>query len=161
MHKKMIAASLLSALLAGCVGMEKKPDDSATAAKPGIPPGMNEKGEVLDSSKVDLGSGKKVVGLAETEGVIVGKPAPSSKFAKLQIGMTQNAVSDVCGHPSDQGTYMTGKGFIPFYMGGDRHRQEWVYKGQGRLVFTGGGLVGDTTVRLIAVIHNNNEPAYR
>lgn len=162
---RLLLPALLATLLTGCVSSPSKPDDAAKSSaetnKPKTSPGMNEKGEVVDSTKIESGTGRKVKGIADTEGEVFGNPAPGSKFAKVQIGMTQNAVSDLAGQPSDRGVYMTGKGFIPFYMGGDRRRHEWVYKGQGRLVFTGGGGVGDMTGRLIMIIHNRNEAPYR
>ena len=45
--------------------------------------GMNDKGEVVDSSKVEAGQGAHVKGLGEWEGEITGKPAANSKFTKL------------------------------------------------------------------------------
>ena len=62
---------------------------------------------------------------------------------------------------ADQGAYMTGKAWIPFYFGGDRHRFELVYKGQGRLIFAGGGVGNFTSGNLIWIIHNANEGGYR
>ena len=122
---------------------------------------MNDKGEVIDSKKVEAGYGQKVKGLGDWEGEITGKPAPGSKFTQLQIGMGMHQVLDLAGQPSDQGGYITGKAWIPFYFGSDRHRYEMVYKGMGRLVFAGGG-VGDWSAgHLIWIIHNPNEGPYR
>ena len=121
---------------------------------------MNAKGEVVDSSKVEGGNGTKVT-VGEYEGEITGKAAPGSKFNKLKIGMSMKQVFDLIGQPSDQGAYVTGKAFIPFYFGGDRHRFETVYKGTGRLIFAGGGFGDWGSGHLIWIIHNHNEPAYR
>ncbi|MEC5384657.1 hypothetical protein VVD49_02925 [Uliginosibacterium sp. H3] len=135
---------------------------SASSAAGGVGPGMNARGEVVDSSKVESGFGTKVK-VGETEGEITGKPAAGSKFGKLKIGMSMKQVTDLIGQPSDQGAYITGKAFIPFYYGGDRHRYEAVYKGTGRLIFAGeggwGGNWGNGT--LIWIIHNPREPASR
>ena len=60
-----------------------------------------------------------------------------------------------------QGAYMTGKAWIPFYFGGDRHRFEMTYKGQGRLIFAGGGMGDFSSGYLIWIIHNAAEPGYR
>jgi hypothetical protein len=57
-----------------------------------------------------------------------GPAGPGGKFTRLQIGMPMKQVTDLIGQPSDQGAYITGKAFIPFYFGGDTHRQELVYK---------------------------------
>ncbi|MDY0073055.1 MAG: hypothetical protein RBR77_10445 [Thauera sp.] len=124
-------------------------------------PGMDAQGNVIDSSKVESGSGRTVQGINDYEGEITGNPAPGSKFTRLQIGMPIKQVTDLIGQPSDQGAYMTGKAWIPFYFGGDRHRYELVYKGQGRLIFAGGGLGDFTSGNLIWIIHNAQEGGYR
>lgn len=124
-------------------------------------PGMDAQGNVIDSSKVESGSGRLVKGLNDYEGEITGRPARGSKFGSLQIGMNVRQVSEVVGQPTDQGAYMTGKAWIPFYMGADRHRFEMTYKGQGRLIFAGGGIGDFSNGHLIWIIHNANEPGYR
>ena len=122
-HATLLA--LASAVVAaGCVTNSSKPDSNAAAAAPAAAqapaqppkakPGMNERGEVIDSSKVESGSGTKVKGLGDWEGEITGKPAPGSKFTKLQIGMSMRQSVDLAGQPTDQGAYVTGKAWIPF-----------------------------------------------
>ncbi|MDB5801644.1 MAG: hypothetical protein JWL63_2583 [Rhodocyclales bacterium] len=173
---KALVALLFAATLAACAskgenasasapaatttsGKQSASSSSASQAK-GVPPGMNARGEVVDSSKVEGGSGTKVT-VGEYEGEITGKAAPGSKFNKLKIGMPMKQVFDLIGQPTDQGAYVTGKAFIPFYFGGDRHRYEAVYKNTGRLIFAGGGIGDWGSGHLIWIIHNNNEPAYR
>ena len=95
------------------------------------------------------------------EGDVIGTPAKNSKFTQLQFGMGMKQVNDLIGPPTDEGAYVTGKAFIPFYFGGDRYRYELVYKGQGRLVFAGGSLGNLSAGRLIRITHNENEPGYR
>ncbi|MET0543853.1 MAG: hypothetical protein ABWZ88_19080 [Variovorax sp.] len=124
-------------------------------------PGMDARGNVVDSSKVEAGSGRTVKGINDYEGEITGNPGAGSKFTRLQIGMSSRQVTDLIGPPTDQGAYVTGKAFIPFYFGGDRHRYEMTYKGQGRLVFAGGGMGDFTSGNLIWIIHNPNETGYR
>ena len=51
-------------------------------------------------------------------------PVANSKFSKLQIGMSIKQVTDLTGEPTDQGAYVTGKAFIPFFFGADRYRRE-------------------------------------
>lgn len=126
-----------------------------------IGPGMNARGEVVDSSKVEAGYGLKVKGIRDWDGEITGRPTPGSKFTRLQIGMPMKQVTDLIGPPSDQGAYVTGKAFIPFFFGADKHRQELVYKNQGRLIFAGGSLGDFSSAHLVWIIHNANEPAYR
>ncbi len=133
----------------------------AAPARGGAKAGMDAQGNVVDSSKVEAGSGRTVKGLNGYEGEITGNPARNSKFARLQIGMSAGQVTDLAGPPTDQGAYVTGKAFIPFYFGSDRHRFEMTYKGQGRLVFAGGGMGEYTSGNLIWIIHNANESGYR
>ena len=136
------------------------PAPAANASGAGKP-GMDAQGNVVDSSKVEAGSGRTVKGLNDYESEITGNPAPGSKFTKLQIGMPMKQVTDIAGPPTDQGAYMTGKAWIPFYFGGDRHRYEMTYKGQGRLIFAGGGMGDFSSGNLIWIIHNRNETGYR
>lgn len=102
-----------------------------------------------------------VKGINGWEGEIIGKPAPGSKFTKLKIGMGMKQVTDLAGPPTDQGAYVTGKAWIPFYYGSDRYRHELVYKGQGRLIFSGGGMGDYSSGHLTSIIHNAKEEGYR
>jgi hypothetical protein len=133
---------------------------SSSSTAGGVPPGMNARGEVVDSSKVEAGHGTKLK-VGEWEGEITGKPAPKTRFTKLTIGMTMSQVTHAIGEPSDRGVYVTGKAFIPFYFGSDRHRYELVYKGSGRLIFAADSIGDWNTGHLIWIIHNANEPATR
>jgi hypothetical protein len=133
----------------------------AAAARSGSGAGMDGRGNVTDSSKVEAGSGRTVNGLNGYEGEITGNPARNSRFTRLQIGMSAKQVTDIAGAPTDQGAYVTGKAFIPFYFGSDRHRFEMTYKGQGRLIFAGGGMGEYSSGNLIWIIHNANESGYR
>jgi len=138
---------------------DKAPEPVAAAGK--TPPGMNSSGEVIDASKVERGYGQNVKGINDYEGEITGIPAPNSKFTQLQIGMSMKQATDIAGQPTDQGAYITGKAFIPFYFGADRHRFELVYKGEGRLIFAGGSIGNLTGGNLIWIIHCATEPGYR
>jgi hypothetical protein len=139
------------------------PAPTATApAKKGVGPGMNANGQVVDSKAVEAGYGTKVKGLNDWEGEITGKPAPGSKFPRLQIGMSMKQATDIVGQPTDQGAYVSGKAWIPFYFGADRYRHELVYKNQGRLIFAGGsGFYSTGGGNLIWIIHNPTEGGYR
>ena len=168
-------ASLASVTLlaaAGCAqtGTSSPPPAAASPAPSAPPPvaratgpapGMNASGEVVDSKKVTAGTGQKVKGIGNWEGEITGKPGRNSAFTRLQIGMSMKQVTDLAGQPTDSGAYITGKAWIPFYFGSDRHRYEMVYKNQGRLIFAGGSLGNFTGGNLIWIIHNPSEPGYR
>lgn len=107
------------------------------------------------------GDTQHVKGVGDWEGDITGKPAAGSRFRGLQIGMPMRQVTDLVGQPTDQGAYVTGKAWIPFYFGSDRYRHELVYKGQGRLIFAGGSAGDWANGHLIWIIHNAAEPGYR
>jgi hypothetical protein len=181
MTTKTLPATLVAAFcLAGCVTLGGTQKDGAAAPAPApsaaaapapapaaaavtaskVGPGMNAAGEVTDPKKVEAGYGQKVKGLNDYEGEITGKPAPGSKFTQLNIGMPMKQVMDLVGQPTDQGAYITGKAFIPFFFGGDRYRHELVYKGQGRLIFAGSAGF-DTSANLIWIIHSAAEQGYR
>jgi outer membrane protein assembly factor BamE (lipoprotein component of BamABCDE complex) len=114
------------------------------------------------SAKAESPSDTQTVkGINDWEGEISGKPAPGSKFTKLKIGMSMRQVIDLVGQPTDQGTYVTGKAWIPYYYGSDRYRHEMVYKGQGRLIFAGGSRGDYSSRHLISIIHNAQESGYR
>lgn len=112
---------------------------------------------ITDSSQAQAGEGTKVKGINDWEGEISGVPAAGSKFAKLKIGMTIDEVFRLIGMPSGQSQYPTAKTHIPFYHGADRWRQEAIYNGHGRLVFSQQGGWGASGYNLIWIIHSANE----
>jgi hypothetical protein len=63
-------------------------------------------------------------------------PPAGSKLAKVKIGMNDVDVRKALGEPTSAKNYMTGKQWIPFYWGPDTGRTDWMYKGQGRVVFS-------------------------
>lgn len=141
----VIAAIVATFLLIGCQTAQKSKstDSEATVAQAESPKDI-----------------QTVKGIGGWEGEITGKPAPGSKFTKLKIGMSMQQVTGLIGEPTDSGAYVTGKAWIPFYHGSDRYRYEMVYKGQGRLIFSGGGM-GDRSGYLTSIIHNAQEGGYR
>lgn len=64
------------------------------------------------------------------------KPPASSPLSKVEIGMNDTDVRNVLGNPDRANAYVTGKAWIPFYFGGDTTRTDWIYSGQGRVVFS-------------------------
>jgi len=135
---------------------------SAAAAEAKVPPGMNERGEVVDSAKIEAGHGQRVKGVDGWDGEIIGKPVPGTKFEKLQIGMPMAQVLKIAGEPSDGGTRVSGTMFNPLYIGNDKYKRELLYPGVGRLVFGDSvGFAASSGGRLIWIIYNPNEPATR
>ena len=96
----------------------------------------------------------------ESDGGIVGAIPPGSKFAKISIGMSMKEVFDFIGPPTDTKAYATGKTFIPFYFGSDGARSEALYKGEGRITFTGGAGVGGGTFKVYRIVYDPSESGY-
>ena len=80
---------------------------------------------------------------------------PTSKFAKLEIGMARPQVHEKIGAASDFKTIVSGKAWIPFYHGPDRTRTIDYYKNEGRLVYSSGNN------RLVDIVYDPNEDGYR
>ena len=76
------------------------------------------------------------------EGEVYGTIPPGSKWSRLQIGMHQSEVERILGVTANIRAYVTAKAWIPFYFGGDSHRYEAVYAGQGSVAYTGGSFGG-------------------
>ena len=76
------------------------------------------------------------------DGEVYGSIPSGSKWSKLQIGMHQSEVERILGVTSNIRAYVTAKAWIPFYFGGDSHRYEAVYAGQGSVAYTGASFGG-------------------
>ena len=76
------------------------------------------------------------------EGEVYGNIPAGSKWSKLQIGMEQGEVERILGSTQEVRVHPTAKAFIPFYFGTDSSRYEMVYRGQGSVSYTGGGVGG-------------------
>ncbi len=84
------------------------------------------------------------------EGEVYGNIPAGSKWSRLIIGMDQTEVERILGGTSHDVRVMpTGKAFIPFYYGTDRHRYEVVYRGQGSVSYTGGSWGGGRGVLMM------------
>ena len=103
---------------------------------------------------------REVKGVNDWTGYIQGTPAPGTKFSALKIGMGQKEVMDIAGPPTDQQSNVTGKAFIPFYMGAGRYETWLHYKGMGRLLFAGNGGMS-TGTGLIGIEHDASERGYK
>ncbi len=62
-------------------------------------------------------------------------PADSS-LAQVEKGMDDEQVRKIMGSPDGSRSYVTGKGFIPYYYGPDTRRTAWLYNGTGRVIFS-------------------------
>jgi hypothetical protein len=165
--RRSIGLGVFGLLVQGCAQMggssSASSGSSTSASAPApkkAPAWMNADGEVIDSKNVEAGYGQKVKGKDDWEGEITGKAAPGSKFSQLKIGMSRAEAYSIVGNPTDQGVYITGKTWIPFYFGSDRYRYEAAYKGMGRLIFAGSAGF-DSNVHLIWIIHNKTDSGFR
>ena len=161
-----IAALMASAaLLGGCetvksvTGTGSSPAPTPAGAAPAPAPAPAAKAPA--PAPAPAGDTVHVKGVGDWEGDITGKPAANSRFTKLTIGMPMRQATDIAGQPTDQGAYITGKAWIPFYFGSDRYRHELVFKGQGRLIFAGGSAGDWSNGHLVWIIHNAAEGGYR
>lgn len=156
-----LSFSLAALLMTGCASNEPKAEKAEEATPTSA--AASKKTIVKDAGKAESGKESKVVGLNGREGEVIGKPAGNSKFKSLQIGMSMRQAADIAGQPTDEGAYITGKAFIPFYFGGDKHRFELAYKGQGRLIFAGDSAWSGmgSTGTLIKIIHDPKDSGYR
>lgn len=123
----LLTAMATSMLLGGCATQQGN-SQSSTAASTGSSSGQ---ASTPGARTVKSRNG-------QFDGEIVGTPAPNSKFAKLQIGMTMGEVSSLIGGPDDMIRHETGKRWIPFYFGNDAERIQVLYRGEGCLTHTGG-----------------------
>jgi hypothetical protein len=83
-------------------------------------------------------------------------PPPGSPLAGVQIGSNDTDVRKIMGEPDRSNAYMTGKAWIPYYYGSDTSRTDWMYSGQGRVVFSRNRYSGG--LKVIKVLYNPNEP---
>lgn len=88
--------------------------------------------------------------------IIGGNPKPGSKFSKVKIGMRLSQVDKLIGEPDDSDGHITGKAFIPFFFGGDTHRLEQFYKGEGILTFSPSHFAGSPDI-LVAITVDPDE----
>ncbi|BCL77320.1 hypothetical protein JHS3_30560 [Jeongeupia sp. HS-3] len=160
-HRPRLALLATALLLAACANQSGTTASSTPASNGGKTTGANGKAAAQQQADAPTPGGRKVMSKDGTfEGEIVGTPAKKSKFAKLQIGMSQRQVEDLIGNPSDTKTYTTGKAWVPFYFGKDAYRFETYYKKEGRLTFVGGGVTG-TSGKLLRITVDTKEDGYQ
>ncbi|HZW13990.1 MAG TPA: hypothetical protein VFF81_12475 [Noviherbaspirillum sp.] len=136
---------------------------SKSAAAP-CAPAANSTNAAADNKDQSASSAnanrKEVKGINDWTGYVQGTPARNSKFAKLKIGMGEKEVIDLIGAPTDQSMHMTGKAWIPFYVGSGKREVWFHYKGVGRLLFAdNAGFTTDTG--LIGIEHDASERGYK
>lgn len=115
--------------------------------------GGNGSGGAAPAAAAAKGSSRTVPSIDSSfDGEMIGTPAAGSRFEKVRIGMRSAEVERLIGPPDDSEGHITGKAFIPFFFGGDTHRREAFYKGDGILTYSPQHLGGEsnTLIRIIA-----------
>jgi hypothetical protein len=95
---------------------------------------------------------------ATTAAETVNTAPPGTPMSKIKVGMTSQEVMNILGAPQAQNAYATGKAWIPFYFGDDVRRTALYYKGQGRVMVSGGNVFGGGGGNVVAVEYDPNEP---
>ncbi len=67
----------------------------------------------------------------------------SSKFSKINVGMTQSQMVAILGKPNQTISHPSGKQFAPFYFGHDYVHTTNRYKGEGRIELDSDGNVDE------------------
>lgn len=142
-----IALLAAAALLSACASKQPSPTPAATQPAAGDAPASSEIVKSRDGSY---------------SGEVSGIAQQGSKFAVLKIGMQMAEVQDVMGRAPDRfHSYESGKRWIPFYFGNDARRMQVLYKGEGCLIFTGGGVFGGSGGDLIGIAHDASGACYQ
>ena len=81
-----------------------------------------------------FGAGLPACATSDAEALAQVPPA-GSPLARLTVGMNADAVRNVLGEPHDLRDYETWQAWNPFYFGPDTARTDWIYAGEGRVVF--------------------------
>lgn len=84
---------------------------------------------------------------------------PDSPFAKVKLKMGSDEVYALIGKPTSEDRYITGKGFIPFNFGGDKHRMTAHYKGIGTITFSSDGSF-TSGMSVMSIDYDPAEPGY-
>jgi hypothetical protein len=93
----------------------------------------------------------------------VSKHAASGHYQPISaatVGMSLQEAEDLIGPPTSTTEHITGKAFIPFnFKGGDTYRIIYLYKGQGRVIFSSTSRYA-RTLRVHEVQENPDEGGY-
>jgi hypothetical protein len=118
-HSKsaLVLSSLLAFALAGCATQQSSSGEPA-------------------KSKEQIKQ-EKIAAKEAAEAAKYPPPPAGSPLAKIHKDMTDEQVRELLGPPTTQGSYETGKRWIPGYGGfaPDQRRTEWVYRGMGTVTF--------------------------
>ncbi len=82
-------------------------------------------------------------------------PPTGHEFTKDELNMNDIDVRRILGDPEHSNAYITGKAWIPYYYGPDTARSDWMYTGEGRVVFSRNRYSG--ALKVIRILYNPNE----
>ena len=75
---------------------------------------------------------------------------PESPLAEIEFGMRHDEVRRILGAPDDKINRFTAKAWIPFYTGPGAYLRDWIYEGEGRVVFS----LDDGALEVIDVVYD-------
>ena len=157
----LASTAALTLLISACSSTSRAPEaaapaasatPAATATAPAAAPAAAAKSDTRIVKSRD----------GSYTGELIGTAAPTSKFAKLQIGMSMNETQELLGRAPDRmHTYESGKRWIPFYYGNDARRMQVLYKGEGCMIFTGGNIWGGGAGDLLTIAADTSGACYQ
>ena len=83
---------------------------------------------------------------------LLGLP-PGSPLAEIEFGMSPEDVRRILGDPDDRLNRLTAKAWIPFYTGPGTHLRDWIYEGEGRVVFS----LHDGSLEVLDVVYDPDQ----
>ncbi len=78
---------------------------------------------------------------------------PGSPLAEIELGMSHDVVRKILGDPDGRSYRVTAKAWIPFYDGPGAQLVDWIYDGEGRVIFS----LQDGSLEVLDVVHNPHE----
>lgn len=78
---------------------------------------------------------------------------PGSPLAEIELGMSRDEVRRILGPPDERINRVTAKAWIPFYNGRGAYLRDWIYAGEGRVVFS----LHDGSIEVLDVVHGAGE----
>jgi hypothetical protein len=78
---------------------------------------------------------------------------PGNPLAEIEFGMSFDEVRKILGDPDDRLDRLTAKAWIPFYTGRGAYLRDWIYEGEGRVVFS----LDDGSLEVLDVVYDPDE----
>jgi hypothetical protein len=75
-----------------------------------------------------------------------------SPLAQIELGMSHDEVRRILGAPDDRINRFTARAWIPFYTGPGAYLRDWIYEGEGRVVFS----LHDSSLEVLDVVYDPN-----